>query len=109
MKIEDYIAERLRDAGIRREIIEAFSGWVSGFSPVTVLSLLREVVPSTATVTADVGLHLHLLGQFCDVKDGRLIMTNGWSSMGFGLPAAIAAALAGNGEHGCALPVTEVS
>jgi acetolactate synthase-1/2/3 large subunit len=25
---------------------------------------------------------------------GRLIMTNGWSSMGFGLPAAVAAALA---------------
>jgi len=27
---------------------------------------------------------------------GRLIMTNGWSSMGFGLPAAIAAALVEN-------------
>ncbi|MDD3737085.1 MAG: thiamine pyrophosphate-dependent enzyme, partial [Bacteroidales bacterium] len=43
--------------------------------------------------------HLHLLGQLWDVEDGRLIMTNGWSSMGFGPPAAIAAALAGNGEQ----------
>jgi len=45
-------------------------------------------------VTADVGSHLHLIGQMWDVTgSGRLIMTNGWSSMGFGLPAAIAAAL----------------
>lgn len=86
-------------SGIRREIIDAFSKRPAGFSPVTVLSLLREIMPSTATVTADVGSHLHLLGQLWDVEDGRLIMTNGWSSMGFGLPAAIAAALAGNGEQ----------
>ena len=86
-------------AGIRREISDAFSGRSTGFSPVTVLSLLREIMPSTATVTADVGSHLHVLGQLWDVKDGKLVMTNGWSSMGFGLPAAIAAALAGDGEH----------
>ena len=65
-----------------------------GFSPVTALSLLRELLPPEAVVTADVGSHLHLLGQMWDVKRGKLIMTNGWSAMGFGLPAAVAAALA---------------
>ncbi len=64
-----------------------------GLNPVEVLQLLREAVPANATVTADVGSHLHLLGQMWDRQQGRLIMTNGWSSMGFGLPAAIGAAL----------------
>ena len=64
------------------------------FNPVTVLSVLQDVLPANAIVTADVGSHLHLMGQMWHVPaTGRLIMTNGWSSMGFALPAAIAAAL----------------
>ena len=66
-----------------------------GFSPVKALEILHDLLPRDAVVTADVGSHLHLLGQMWDVTDrGKLIMTNGWSSMGFGLPAAIAAAIA---------------
>jgi acetolactate synthase-1/2/3 large subunit len=66
-----------------------------GFSPVKALEILHDLLPRDTVVTADVGSHLHLLGQMWDVTDrGRLIMTNGWSSMGFGLPAAIAAAIA---------------
>jgi acetolactate synthase-1/2/3 large subunit len=65
-----------------------------GFTPATALSVLRHMLPEETVVTADVGSHLHLIGQMWDVTDtGRLIMTNGWSAMGFGLPAAIAAAL----------------
>ncbi|MCK4889468.1 MAG: thiamine pyrophosphate-binding protein, partial [Candidatus Aminicenantes bacterium] len=38
--------------------------------------------------------HTHLIGQIWDVEDpGMMIMTNGWSSMGFGIPSAIAAKL----------------
>lgn len=48
-------------------------------------------------MTADVGSHLHLIGQMWDLQQGKLIMTNGWSSMGSGLPVAVAAALAGSG------------
>ena len=45
-------------------------------------------------VTAGVGSHLPLLGQMWEVPPGgKLLMTNGWSSMGFGWPAALAAAL----------------
>lgn len=65
-----------------------------GFTPVTVLTVLREMLPADTVVIADVGSHLHLIGQMWDASPpGKLIMTNGWSSMGFGLPAAIAAAL----------------
>lgn len=81
-------------AEVRRGIISEIHARDSGFSPVTALSVLREELPADAVVTADVGSHLHLLGQLWDIMTGRLIMTNGWSSMGFGLPAAVAAAMA---------------
>lgn len=82
----------------RREIMEVLYREDPGFSPVTALTVLREMLPPETVVTADVGSHLHLLGQMWDVQVGRLVMTNGWSSMGFGLPAAVAAALAGSGS-----------
>lgn len=86
-------------AEARGEIQETFKRASQGLNPVAVLELLREMLPPEATVTADVGSHLHLLGQMWDVQRGKLIMTNGWSSMGFGLPAAVAAALAGSSGH----------
>lgn len=82
-------------AAVRREILSGIQARDAGFSPVTALKVLREELPSDAVVTADVGSHLHLLGQQWDVMSGRLVMTNGWSSMGFSLPAAVAAAMAG--------------
>ncbi len=82
---------------IRGEIERADNQHRQSLSPVTVLAMLREALPEDAVVTADVGSHLHLLGQMWDPQRGRLIMTNGWSSMGFGLPAAVAAALAEEG------------
>jgi acetolactate synthase-1/2/3 large subunit len=42
----------------------------------------------------DVGAHTHLIGQkWRTPAPGLQIMTNGWSTMGFGIPAAIAAKL----------------
>jgi acetolactate synthase-1/2/3 large subunit len=84
------LADEVRQA-IRRELEDAHKG----FTPVTALAVLHDMLPGNTIVTVDVGSHLHLMGQMWDVRTpGRLIMTNGWSSMGFGLPAAIAAALA---------------
>ena len=78
----------------RENIARELNSSVKGFTPATVLSVLHQMLPEETVVTADVGSHLHLIGQMWDVTDSRrLIMTNGWSSMGFGLPAAIAAAL----------------
>lgn len=79
---------------LRTEMAGTLAGLSKGFGPVTALRILREEIPADAVVTSDVGSHLHLLGQMWDASPpGKLIMTNGWSSMGFGLPAAIAAAM----------------
>ncbi|MEN8222140.1 MAG: thiamine pyrophosphate-binding protein [Acidobacteriota bacterium] len=62
--------------------------------PVAVLRILRENLPSDGIMTCDVGAHTHLIGQIWEVEaPGMFIMTNGWSSMGFGIPSAIAAKL----------------
>ncbi|MDZ7635336.1 MAG: thiamine pyrophosphate-binding protein [Bacteroidales bacterium] len=80
-------------AEAREEIVRGLRAADRDFSPVTALNVLMDLLPADVVVTADVGSHLHVLGQMWDVPpSGRLIMTNGWSSMGFGLPAAMAAA-----------------
>jgi acetolactate synthase-1/2/3 large subunit len=80
--------------GIRNEMASVFNGFLGHFGPVSVLKILQEELPADSIVTADVGSHLHLIGQYWKIRTpGKLIMTNGWSSMGFGIPAAISAQL----------------
>jgi len=51
-------------------------------------------MPRDGVMTCDVGAHTHLIGQMWPTPaPGLQIMTNGWSSMGFGVPTAIAAKL----------------
>src|SRR5258708_22191724 len=53
-------------------------------------------------MTCDVGAHTHLIGQMWPTPSpGLQIMSNGWSTMGFGLPAAIAAKLNFPEKHVC--------
>jgi acetolactate synthase-1/2/3 large subunit len=64
------------------------------FGPLAVLRGLRQILPPDGILTCDVGAHLHLIGQFWPTPDPDcLLMTNGWSSMGFAIPAAIGAKL----------------
>lgn len=64
------------------------------FTPSALCNVIREVLPADGILTADVGAHLHLLGQIWpSPAPNSLIMTNGWSSMGYGIPAAIGAKL----------------
>jgi len=80
--------------GIRDEMNSVFNGFLSHFGPVSTLKALLEELPHDSIITADVGSHLHLIGQYWKTPSpDKLIMTNGWSSMGFGIPAAIAARL----------------
>jgi acetolactate synthase-1/2/3 large subunit len=66
----------------------------SQFSPHHVLAIMRELMPRDGILTCDVGAHTHLIGQLWrPYAPGNFIMTNGWSSMGFGIPAALAAKL----------------
>ncbi len=86
---------RLVVKSMRDEMEAVFNGFTGHFGPVTAMKVLQDELPPDAIITADVGSHLHLAGQLWNTgKAGNLIMTNGWSGMGFGLPAAIAAKIA---------------
>lgn len=64
------------------------------FGPRAALSILRELLPADGIMACDVGAHTHLIGQMWRTPaPGLQLMTNGCSSMGFGVPAAIAAKL----------------
>ncbi len=88
------LAETGRIAAIRKEMDSVFNAMTNHFGPVTAVRVLREELPSDSIITSDVGSHLHLLGQYWKTNGrNNIIMTNGWSGMGFGIPAAIAARL----------------
>ncbi len=66
----------------------------AAFNPCDLIAVLQQVLPKDGIITGDVGAHLHLLGQLWRSEEpNRFIMTNGWSTMGFGIPAAIGAKL----------------
>lgn len=66
----------------------------TALAPSQVLGAIQELLPADGFLTCDVGAHTHLIGQLWRTPaPGHLVMTNGWSSMGFGIPAALAAQL----------------
>jgi len=73
---------------------------VASFSPHHVVGAMREMVAADGILSVDVGAHTHLVGQLWDTRGpGNLLVSNGWSSMGFGIPAAIAAKLVHPGRQ----------
>jgi acetolactate synthase-1/2/3 large subunit len=67
----------------------------SGFVPHQAIDVVREVLPRDGILTFDVGAHTHqIASQWTAYEPRTFLITNGWSSMGFGIPAAIAAKLA---------------
>lgn len=79
---------------VRDEMEAVFIGFTNHFGSAAALRILQEELPDDVLITSDVGSHLHLLGQFWKTKGrNNLFMTNGWSGMGFGLPAALAVQL----------------
>lgn len=67
----------------------------SRMTPSDVLEELRAFLPAEGIMTCDVGAHTHLIGQIWPTPARRRqLMTNGWSSMGFGVPSAVGAKLA---------------
>ncbi|QBI20563.1 thiamine pyrophosphate-binding protein [Egibacter rhizosphaerae] len=75
---------------------EYYRGRVDGrLNPTDVVDAVRAALPREAIVTTDVGSHKLLVGQGWTTYEPRTsLMSNGLSSMGFGLPAAIGAQLA---------------
>ncbi|MCX5912808.1 MAG: thiamine pyrophosphate-binding protein [Deltaproteobacteria bacterium] len=78
----------------RRKLHQALTPPQANFSPHHALLAMRELMPADSFLVADVGAHTHIIGQLWDPKGpGNFLVSNGWSSMGFGIPAAIAAKL----------------
>lgn len=78
----------------RQKLHYALTPPQANLSPHHVLLAMRELLPQDGILVADVGAHTHLIGQLWDTRGpGNFLVSNGWSSMGFGIPAAIAAKL----------------
>lgn len=66
-----------------------------GISVLAALAAMREVFPRDGIVTTDVGAHKFIAGQFwTSYEPGTFLMSNGLSSMGFGIASAVGAQLA---------------
>ena len=68
---------------------------VERFAVHEAIDAVRDVLPEEGILAFDVGAHTHqIASQWPVYRPRQFLITNGWSSMGFGLPAAIAARLA---------------
>lgn len=76
----------------KEQLFSALRPNTKSFSPSAALDALRCEMSEDGIMTCDVGAHTHLIGQLWSTpRPGLQMMTNGWSSMGFGVPAAIGA------------------
>ena len=66
----------------------------SGLGPHHVLDLLRGKLPQDGILAYDIGAHTHQIAtQWRTTLPRTCLSTNGWSSMGYGMPGAYAAKL----------------
>ncbi|MBE0621839.1 MAG: thiamine pyrophosphate-binding protein [Burkholderiales bacterium] len=66
-----------------------------GFAVYQAIDVVRKVLPREGVLAFDIGAHTHQIGsQWPAYAPRTFLNTNGWSSMGFGIPAALAAKLA---------------
>jgi acetolactate synthase-1/2/3 large subunit len=88
----DWAAPEWRE---HREALErALRPGGSGFPVQEVLDILRGKLPPDGILSYDVGAHTHqIASQWRTDRPRTLLATNGWSSMGYGMPAAYAAKL----------------
>jgi acetolactate synthase-1/2/3 large subunit len=78
----------------RRNLDGALRPPTEVFAPYHVLDILRDRLPGDGILAYDVGAHTHQIAtQWRTDRPYTLLATNGWSSMGYGMPAAYAAKL----------------
>ncbi|MGH3208385.1 MAG: thiamine pyrophosphate-binding protein, partial [Trebonia sp.] len=92
---------------------------VGRLNPSELVETVRDTAPAGTVVTADVGSHKIMTGQaWTTFAPRETLITNGLSAMGFGLPAAIGAALSSapgtpvvalTGDGGFAMTASELS
>ncbi|MGE5058806.1 MAG: thiamine pyrophosphate-binding protein [Betaproteobacteria bacterium] len=78
----------------RRNLDCALRPATEGFAAYHALDILRHKLPGDGILAYDVGAHTHQIAtQWRTDLPHTLLATNGWSSMGYGMPAAYAAKL----------------
>jgi len=80
---------------LRRERQRALEIGVPGLAPHRVVQITRDVTPAGTIATADAGAHMFQAAEYWQaVEPGEFLISNGLATMGFALPAAVAAQLA---------------
>jgi acetolactate synthase-1/2/3 large subunit len=80
---------------LRRERLAALEVPVPGLAPHRVVQLCRELTPAGTIATVDAGAHMFPATAYWQaVELGECLISNGLATMGFALPASIAAQLA---------------
>ncbi len=81
-------------AGHRKALERSLRPECNALAPHLVLDVLREKLPREGILAYDVGAHTHQVAtQWRTDHPWTCLATNGWSSMGYGMPAAYAAKL----------------
>ena len=113
---------RWTEAEVAAHRARLHAAWLAGraegrLNPCDVVSIAREAAPPGTILTTDVGSHKIMAGQVWQASEPRsVLIPNGLSAMGFGVPAAIAARLtrpdrpviALVGDGGFAMAATEM-
>jgi len=89
------LVESHREAFQRALRPSASAGLPNALAPHEAIDVVRRVLPRAGVLAFDVGAHTHqIASQWTTHAPRTFLITNGWSAMGFGLPAALAAKLA---------------
>ncbi len=79
---------------LRRERQRALEIGVPGLAPHRVVQITRELTQAGTIATVDAGAHMFQAAEYWQaVEPGEFLISNGLATMGFALPAAIAAQL----------------
>src|SRR5712691_88133 len=79
---------------LRRERQRALEIGVPGLAPHRVVQIARELTPAGTIATVDAGAHMFQAAEYWQaVEPGEFLISNGLATMGFALPASIAAQL----------------
>jgi acetolactate synthase-1/2/3 large subunit len=79
---------------LRRERQRALEIAVPGLAPHRIVQIAREYTPAGTIATVDAGAHMFQAAEYWQaVSPGEFLISNGLATMGFALPAAIAAQL----------------
>ncbi|MFH2146236.1 MAG: thiamine pyrophosphate-binding protein [Candidatus Omnitrophota bacterium] len=80
--------EKIKNNSIRKQLVAC----KNGLNPFSIVNILNKTLSKNDILVSDVGLHKQFVSLFYEVKKPKTFFcSNGLGSMGFGLPAAMAA------------------